>query len=205
MSDDTDYSGCAEYDPSVEEVDDTAAPTGIHVHLLLDASGSMDGWEDKVIKAANEYIKQLSFMASPPTITVTKFSDGSTDMIKGVPVYQVPQITDNDYWAGGGTNMHGSVLRAIKSLRQEKVARKAIIILTDGEDGSMTPAERVKAQLEKCIAAGWLVIVLGADFDPTEGAVAMGVPEKNVIVFRMSQVGQIMQKMAERTFAFAAS
>jgi hypothetical protein len=138
---------------------------GLHIHLLLDESGSMGHAQETVIRAANEYVRQLQFALIPVRMTMATFGGRSRTLLTDVPIYAVPLLTTADYRPTGGTPLYDAMLRTVRLLEKEQGMR-VMIVLTDGVDGS---EHRVLAkEIEAKIAEGWLVLYMGINLDQME-------------------------------------
>ncbi len=114
---------------------------GIHVSILLDASGSMWGSEKQVIYGLNKYLDKLRESLDDYTITIVAF-DGNNYKMRykiiygGVPLSQVIPITNKQYTPGGGTPLYDAFGRLTTETSTFKTnsnpSRCLVIVMADG-------------------------------------------------------------------------
>lgn len=170
------------------------------VHLLLDASGSMRDHIDSTRKAANEYIAGLATALVPVDVSVSQFRGMATPILSNRPSYDIPEITAERYKAAGGTCLYPSVKQALDMMDVVNAKHKALIILTDGEDGMKEPAT-LKA-VKKFRDAGHLVIFIGCTRNALCEAQRLGLPKENALVYDESRVSTVMSVVSQATFRF---
>lgn len=175
---------------------------GIEVHLLIDASGSMDTYKKQTITGANEFIKNLAMAITPITLTVTTFNPRSTDLITQVPIYEVPVIKPEDYQPIGGTALYKAITKSLERLGASQAAAKALVILTDGVDSGYGGREALKEVIKRVRKEGVLVAYLGAKQNALEYAGTMGIDRKLSIDYSLDNVVETMTVAAEIVLRF---
>jgi hypothetical protein len=180
---------------------------GMGVHLLLDRSGSMTPRRLSVIRATNEFVRRMAMAITPSTFTITQFNEHAKDILVEAPVYDVPQITGEQYKIYGGTVIGRTILRAITALAKQPVQQRTIVLLTDGEDGATTPG--LQAAMEKRRAEGWLILYIGVGQDKNMAlywSAQLGFPPENVLHCgnTPASVEAAMEKAANAVLNFRA-
>ena len=156
--------------------DDEHVP--LHIHLLLDRSGSMASIADDVVGGYNAFLAEHRAAPGACRLTLVQFDsqDPAEVLLRGVDIAAAPDLTPERFQPRGSTPLYdaiGHLLdRAEADVRRQRATGLAdedhlIVILTDGyENASRSwtqPAvfERI-AGLE---ASGWTFAYLGANQD----------------------------------------
>ena len=147
--------------------------------FILDRSGSMHGLEADTIGGFNSMMekqKKDSGDDGEAYVSTVLFDDFSRVLHDRIPIENVPEMTDNDYYVGGCTALLDALGGAIhhignihKYARKEDVPEKTLfVIITDGmENASRNYSyemiqKMVKRQQKKY---GWEFIFIGANID----------------------------------------
>src|SRR4029077_4148078 len=87
----------------------------------------------------------------------------------------------NNMW--GGTALYDAIAQMCWELRDLDPPQATIVIVTDGQEmGSRNTDEtQARAMLDWCRAKGWQVVFLGADFNNSRQAQALGADAHNSI------------------------
>lgn len=104
--------------------------------VLLDTSGSMDGWPLQHAKAITSAL--VRSLGPEDTLELVAFSDRPRRWTRGAAQVTEELRADALTWiggleAGGGTEMREGILEALRPLRPE--AQRQVILVTDGEIG----------------------------------------------------------------------
>ena len=163
--------------------------------FILDRSGSMHGLEADTIGGFNSMMekqKKNSGDDGEAYVSTVLFDDFSRVLHDRIPIENVPEMTDNDYYVGGCTALLDALGGAIhhignihKYARKEDVPEKTLfVIITDGmENASRNYSyemiqKMVKRQQKKY---GWEFIFIGANIDAVMEAGRFGIrPERAV-------------------------
>ena len=163
--------------------------------FILDRSGSMHGLEADTIGGFNSMMekqKKNSGDDGEAYVSTVLFDDFSRVLHDRIPIENVSEMTDNDYYVGGCTALLDALGGAIhhignihKYARKEDVPEKTLfVIITDGmENASRNYSyemiqKMVKRQQKKY---GWEFIFIGANIDAVMEAGRFGIrPERAV-------------------------
>jgi len=150
------------------------------VTLVLDETGSMQSIKDDVIGGYNAYVKTLRESGQDYLFTLIKFDSNHHDVVhRGVPLSEVPDLTNETYQPGSSTPLIDVCVKAIKATEEKVEAgmQVALVIQTDGQENASTEytnADLVQLIKEKT-SAGWLILFLGAGIDAFDQATKMGI------------------------------
>ncbi len=136
----------------------------VSLGLVVDTSGSMAG--DK-IRSAREALGRFMFelLDREDEIFLYRFSDTPVLMQGWTTDRQVLQRAVSRLGANGGTALYDAVAEAIPLSRQGRHAKKAIVVVSDGNDTSSATSLKEVRQLIRESEA--LVYAIGIDGDPT--------------------------------------
>ena len=154
--------------------------------MILDRSGSMGGLESDTIGGYNSMLKKQGEMEGEVLVSTVLFDDRSEVLYDRVPLDQMPQMTDKEYYVRGCTALLDAVGGAIRHIgniqkyaREEDRPEKTIfVITTDGLENASREysydnvKKMVERQKEKY---GWEFLFLGANIDAIETAGRFGI------------------------------
>lgn len=176
------------------------------VTIVLDETGSMSGVKDATIRGYNEFISTLKSDKTNPTVSLTKFNSGKTEVVyKDLPVSKVPELTAETYNPNHMTPLYDAIGKTIVAM-DAVPASHLLVIITDGEENSS--AEYKKDDIQKMIkdreAKGWRFMYLGANQDSWANSSAMGIAAGNSINFVASATGtqKAFRTVAAATMAY---
>lgn len=118
--------------------------TESNIMLLCDNSGSMSGSVDELQSAVTQFIdssdssERISLVTFDSSILQTTSFTRSKDELQDVV---------SRMYAGGGTNIYGSILYGIKQFPYDPSANNIMIVMTDGQDGSSASIERMETEI----------------------------------------------------------
>ena len=156
--------------------------------FILDRSGSMAGLEADTIGGYNSMLKKQKALEGEALVSTVLFDHESTVICDRMPLSEVPEMTEEEYFVRGCTALLDAVGGAIhhignvhKYARDEDRPEKTVfVITTDGmENASKTYTygrvqEMIKRQTEKY---GWEFLFLGANIDAKAEAGRLGIRE----------------------------
>ncbi len=161
----------------------------LHVALLIDESGSMQGMEPAVIAGVNEFINDLK--ADPSETTRVLASLAMFDQRGGeppvrvrfseLPLHEVRPIGPSEYRPHGATPLNDAVAKTIAALRKLalKGDRVMIVVLTDGlENASGISSGELRKQILEREAEGWEFVYLGANQDTWAATEGIGLDQR---------------------------
>lgn len=117
--------------------------------LLLDLSGSTQKKRKGMIEAANRFIDSLPAGDKISIVAFTRQYKPLTDFIADKRALKEAVKKINKI--GGGTAFYDSTWKALDQLGQLTEARKAIVVLTDGEDESLISDRETKHTFEELL------------------------------------------------------
>lgn len=119
---------------TLESLEPVADDMPIHVAMVMDASHSMTG--DKITTArmeASQLIADLSDQSLVGLVTfgdtaevVNSFTANQADVLAGIANIEIPE--------GAGSCLYDGIYEAVKMTASLPTGRRAVIVLTDGED-----------------------------------------------------------------------
>lgn len=168
--------------------------------MILDRSGSMGGLESDTIGGYNSMLKKQGETEGEVLVSTVLFDDRSEVLFDRVPLEELPQMTDKEYYVRGCTALLDAVGEAIRHIgnvhkyaREEDRPEKTIfVITTDGlENASREYSyERVKRMVERQKEKyGWEFLFLGANIDAIETAGKFGISADRAANYHSDHVG----------------
>ena len=169
--------------------------------FILDRSGSMAGLEDDTIGGYNSMLAKQKALEGEALVSTVLFDHESTVICDRMPLDQVPEMTEEEYFVRGCTALLDAVGGAIhhignvhKYARDEDRPEKTVfVITTDGmENASKTYTygrvqEMIKRQTEKY---GWEFLFLGANIDAKAEAGRLGIRERRAVKYQNDKKGK---------------
>ena len=154
--------------------------------MILDRSGSMSGLESDTIGGYNSMLKKQKETEGEVLVSTVLFDDRIEVLYDRVPLTEMPQMTDKEYYVRGCTALLDAVGGAIhhignvhKYAREEDRPEKTIfVITTDGLENASRNYDyaRVKQMVERQKEKyGWEFLFLGANIDAIETAGRFGI------------------------------
>ncbi len=168
--------------------------------MILDRSGSMGGLESDTIGGYNSMLKKQGETEGEVLVSTVLFDDRSEVLFDRVPLEELPQMTDKEYYVRGCTALLDAVGGAIRHIgnvhkyaREEDRPEKTIfVITTDGlENASREYSyERVKRMVERQKEKyGWEFLFLGANIDAIETAGKFGISADRAANYHSDHIG----------------
>lgn len=168
--------------------------------MILDRSGSMGGLESDTIGGYNSMLKKQGETEGEVLVSTVLFDDRSEVLFDRVPLEELPQMTDKEYYVRGCTALLDAVGGAIRHIgnvhkyaREEDRPEKTIfVITTDGlENASHEYSyERVKRMVERQKEKyGWEFLFLGANIDAIETAGKFGISADRAANYHSDHIG----------------
>lgn len=160
--------------------------------FILDRSGSMGGLEKDTIGGYNSMIAKQKKEDGEALVSTVIFDHEQEVILDRVPLDNVRDMTEDDYYVRGCTAMLDAIGGAIhhignvhKYIREEDVPEKTIFVITT--DGLENASKRysyndvkhmIKRQEEKY---GWEFIFLGANIDVAKESDRLGIREDRAV------------------------
>ena len=168
--------------------------------MILDRSGSMGGLESDTIGGYNSMLKKQRETEGEVLVSTVLFDDESEVLYDRIPLQDMPQMTEKEYYVRGCTALLDAIGGAIhhignvhKYARDEDRPEKTIfIITTDGlENASKRYSyEKVKQMVERQKEKyGWEFLFLGANIDAIETAGRFGIAPDRAANYNSDHMG----------------
>ena len=168
--------------------------------FILDRSGSMAGLESDTVGGFNGMLKKQKAEEGAAYVTTVLFDDQLETLHDRIPLLQVPEITEKEYFVRGCTALIDAIGTTVshiekihKYARPEDVpAHTVFIITTDGlENASRTyTSDQVKKMIErKKEKDGWEFLFIGANIDAVETARHIGISADRAVNYHADQRG----------------
>lgn len=161
----------------------------VEVVFILDRSGSMSGLEADTIGGYNTTLKKQKKEEGEVLWSTVLFDDKHEVIHDRVPIKEVKELTEEEYYARGCTALLDAIGRAInhisivhKYARSEDVPNKTLfVITTDGMENASHEYtfKRINQMInDKQENNGWEFMFLGANMDAISVASRMGISDK---------------------------
>lgn len=168
--------------------------------FILDCSGSMAGLEQDTIGGFNAMLAKQRKEPGEAVVSTVLFDSNSTVIHDRVPITQVPDLTEEDYFVRGCTALLDAVGGAIhhignvhKYARKEDVPDKTLfIITTDGMENASKhyTYDKVRHMIERQKERyGWEFIFLGANIDAAAEAGKFGIDASMAADYHCDKAG----------------
>ena len=168
--------------------------------FILDASGSMGGFEADTIGGFNSMIEKQKKLDGEVFVSVVVFDNDSKVVYDRVPISEITPMTEKEYSVGGCTALLDAVGGAVKHIgtihkyaRKEDIPEHTIfIITTDGMENAshrFSSKEVKKAIKERTDKDGWEFIFMAANIDAVETAENIGIRAERAVNYHQSHVG----------------
>ena len=168
--------------------------------FILDRSGSMSGLEADTIGGFNSLISKQKKEEGEALISTILFDDRQEVLYDRVPLDQIGQMTEDQYYVRGCTALLDAIGGAIRHIgnvhkyaREEDSPEKTLfIITTDGmENASRSYSyETVKQMVERQKEMyNWEFLFLGANIDAIATAARFGIAKERAVNFENDSEG----------------
>ena len=179
--------------------------------FILDRSGSMSGLEKDTIGGYNSMLERQKKEEGEAVISTVLFDDKIEVLHDRENLYEVKNITGEDYYVRGCTALLdavGTTIQRIGSIQKEMPAderpeKTMFIITTDGMENASkeyTYSKVKKLVEDKKKKQHWEFIFLGANIDAVEVAGRFGVSKNRAVRYECDSAGtrlnfKMMSKM----------
>ena len=160
---------------------------GMDVVFLLDRSGSMSGIESDTIGGYNSYIMENK---DKDIRVTTVLFDGEYEVLhRRVPIGEVCELTNKEYFVRGCTALFDAIGRTIKYLDKEKARKVMFVITTDGLENA---SSRYSSKQVREMILGhnnWEFVYIGADIDSFKEGNNIGIKSNNIANYKKDKRG----------------
>lgn len=166
--------------------------TGLtEIIAVVDKSGSMDPMRAEIIGGYNKMLKEQRELDGDAKFTLTLFDTEYVIVHNGIPISDVPEMTEETYAPDGMTALHDAMCRSIDEVgkrlaatpEDERPERVIMVVMTDGRDNASQEythwqlKEKVKHQTD---AYKWEFVFIGANIDAFDVGGQMGISHHNL-------------------------
>ena len=168
--------------------------------MILDRSGSMGGLEKDTIGGYNSMLLRQRETEGEVLVSTVLFDNESEVLYDRVPLREMPQMTEKEYFVRGCTALLDAIGGAIhhmgnvhKYAREEDRPEKTIfVITTDGMENASRrySLEKVRQMVERQKEKyGWEFLFLGANMDAIETAGRFGIAPDRAVNYNSDSAG----------------
>lgn len=168
--------------------------------FILDRSGSMSGLEKDTIGGFNSMLERQRKEPGDAIVSTVLFDSDIKVIHDRLPIANVPNLTEKDYYVRGCTALLDAVGGAIhhignvhKYARKEDVPEKTLfIITTDGMENASRhyTYDKVRHMIERQKERyGWEFLFLGANIDAKDEASRFGIDESMAANYHCDEAG----------------
>ncbi|MDG1845503.1 MAG: hypothetical protein P8J01_03820 [Acidimicrobiales bacterium] len=168
----------------------------VHLHILLDRSGSMQGFEQDVIGGFNSFLEKQRQVEGECGLTLVQFDgqDPFEVIYDALELETVPILTRDKYWPRGNTPLWDAVGRLINSADNANVKNSVdniVWIFTDGYENASKEfsAAKVRELIQQKEEQGWTFIFMGCDIDAYAQGGQLGVSDAHTMNFVKDETG----------------
>ena len=168
--------------------------------FILDRSGSMAGLEADTIGGFNSLIEKQRREEGEAIISTVLFDNFSEVIHDRVPLDQVPELTDKEYYVRGCTALLDAVGGAVHHIgnvhkyarEEDRPQRTLFVITTDGMENASRhyTYDRVRQMIERQKEKyGWEFLFLGANIDAAKEAARFGIHADRAVNYHCDREG----------------
>lgn len=167
------------------------------VVFILDCSASMEGLEKETIAGFNSVIEKQKREKTDAYVTTVFFNDARQELHFRKPLYEVDDLTEQDYCVKGCTALLDAIGNTIYRLKIERIKHKRIgqvivVIITDGMENASREFQYdilEKLILEMKEIYGWEFLFLGANMDAVKEAARIGISINRSVTYKNDSAG----------------
>lgn len=168
--------------------------------FILDRSGSMSGLEADTVGGFNSMVKKQKKEQGEALVSTVLFDDVCEVIHDRVPMGDIQEMTEDDYFVRGSTALLDAIGGAIhhignvhKYARDEDRPEKTLfVITTDGMENASRryTCAKVKKMVERQKKKyGWEFLFLGANMDAIKTAGHIGIHADRAVTYRSDRKG----------------
>ena len=170
------------------------------IHVIADGSGSMRYLIDDMIGSFNTLIETQKAAPGEATVSFYKFDDLYEPLYQWVPLTEIKELTNKDYFARGMTALYDAIGKTIMAMgvkyaamaEEDRPESVMLLILTDGQENSSKEytQKMIKEMIE--LQTGtykWVINFLGTNQDAVLTARSMGISLDNAMTYTNNSEG----------------
>lgn len=154
--------------------------------MVLDRSGSMASRREETVTGFNLFLKEQKALPGEACLTLVQFDNEYEILHDGVPLANVPELTQATFVPRGNTALFDAIGRAAntaadriaKMAEETRPTKKVCVVFTDGlENASKEFEAKTIQELVKRLETqnGWQFLFVGASQECLAGAEATGI------------------------------
>lgn len=179
----------------------------LHVHVVLDRSGSMGSCHSSTISALNEYLGSLRETNARVSVHLFDSQWSGLDLLtvrSDIPSSEVRHITHAEYQPRGSTPLYDAIGTVVNRIQTSD--RVALVIVTDGYENASKEFNRdgVASLIRDRQERGWMVIYLGANQDAWAVGSQLGMSAANTMSYSTQNMGGTFGAAARSTASYAS-
>lgn len=156
------------------------APKPTEILVVLDRSGSMTPIRADTIGGLNTFVEEQKKIGGKCWLTLLQFDHELKLVHQGVPMADVPELTEETYVPRGSTALLDAIARGVGLLEELVAGTKKLahlVILTDGEENASheVSAQQVFSLIDAKKKVGWAIQYIGAGQDAIDAATRFGI------------------------------
>ena len=164
------------------------------ISIVLDRSGSMSTVRSDTIGGFNTFLAEQKREDGDVTLTLAQFDTDYEIVHPGIPLNDVPELTDETFVPRGMTALLDALGRTINETgarlsampEEQRPGRVIFVIITDGKENSSR--EFTKNVINSMIAHqsevyDWDFVFIGANQDAIKSGARMGIVADNCLAF----------------------
>jgi len=168
--------------------------------VVLDKSGSMSVLTQETILGYNNFIQDQRKLPGEARATLVLFDTEYRILYNGLPISEVPELTNKEYFPNGWTALNDAVAKTIldvgkrldETSEDEKPEKVIMTIITDGLENSSKEYDKrmIREMIEhqKSIYS-WEFIYLGANQDAFAEGSSYGIDAKDINNYQATAAG----------------
>lgn len=174
----------------------------VHIHFLLDRSGSMAAMAPDVIGGFNAFLANQQALAGRSRMTLVQFDSGDPFEVltDALPLARMRGLSDRTFRPRGGTPLwdalgelitRASVREAQRRALGKRAEETVVAVYTDGEENHSTvfTGEAIRRLIAAKKDEGWTFVFLGAGLDAYAEGARIGVGVGSTQSFAPDGVG----------------
>lgn len=198
-----------ELDVLIEKVDEVidSVVGGTLVSVVLDRSGSMSGVAVDTIKGFNKLIEDQKQQPGKCWVSLTLFDTEVEIIYTGLPIEQVPLLTQDVYNCRGMTALLDAQGLTVEATEKHldsldiKDRPSSVLFVTMTDGGENSSREYTQETLKKTISQkqegdGWDFVYTGANQDSFGVAKSLGYAPSMVVNYAASQAGETLTALS---------
>jgi Mg-chelatase subunit ChlD len=177
-------------------------PAPVHIHFVLDRSGSMDAIRSDVIGGFNSFLREQQAGTGACVMTLVQFDDQDPYEVlaDAVPVAEMTPLTEASFVPRGTTPLYDAMGHAIANATIRAERREAagdppedilFVTFTDGMENASREYDRAKVfeLVKRREDRGWTFAYLGANQDAYAESGKVGMAKGSTAAWAASPAG----------------